>query len=369
MSTMPGEPHTPILPEGLPDDWVQRSEVRCPRCRYDLRMLRAPRCPECGLVFRWQTLLNVNCPRCGETLHAVDDDECPGCDLVLNWALLLDRAAAVDHRLYEYSRRPVRAALRTWVAVLNPWGFWRGVPLEAPPNRSRLRRLRWAAVLICVAGLLILAAQTWTAARGFVPRIDLLSFLFQYSVIALFAMALMLPLVTTISLPRFTPTWARVRIRRDQVTRCLVYAISCLVWIGLLGALAGVAGWIINLAWPVAAWRGASRPRVGCSIEVVIDILANSLSVRSTPGFDPALIWFNCAIAAVLLGFGFVWWWVFLYVGLRQYLRLNGRDAVALLLSTQLIGLLTLMIVLTLLTGMLHTIGKLLVALENWLFR
>lgn len=45
-----------LPPPGLPDDWSLDLDLPCPRCRYNLRHLRTPRCPECGTVFRWQSL-------------------------------------------------------------------------------------------------------------------------------------------------------------------------------------------------------------------------------------------------------------------------------------------------------------------------
>ena len=52
------------LPAGLPVDWHLDRDLPCPQCRYNLRMLRDPRCPECGTKLRWQQVLFVVCPRC-----------------------------------------------------------------------------------------------------------------------------------------------------------------------------------------------------------------------------------------------------------------------------------------------------------------
>ena len=49
----------PTLPAGLPDDWRLDRDVACPDCGYNLRMMCAPRCPECGAVHRWQELLEI----------------------------------------------------------------------------------------------------------------------------------------------------------------------------------------------------------------------------------------------------------------------------------------------------------------------
>ncbi len=79
---------TPVLPVGLGDEWLQARDLHCPECEYNLRMLHMPRCPECGLIFRWQALLLVHCPRCNESLFATDGDHCPRCDLALNWGAI-----------------------------------------------------------------------------------------------------------------------------------------------------------------------------------------------------------------------------------------------------------------------------------------
>src|SRR4051812_30293929 len=42
-------------------DWSSiTNEVECPLCRYNLRGLTEPRCPECGLQFTWAEVLDPN---------------------------------------------------------------------------------------------------------------------------------------------------------------------------------------------------------------------------------------------------------------------------------------------------------------------
>jgi len=52
----------------------------------------------------------------------------------------------------------------------------------------------------------------------------------------------------------------------------------------------------------------------------------------------PAWFAFNAALPSILV-LGIAWWWACLYVSLRRYLRLSRRGTWALLVGTQLIGL------------------------------
>ena len=323
----------PVLPAGLPEEWVQGRDVSCPSCQYNLRGLHLPRCPECGLIFRWQALLRVICPRCGERLFTNDGAECPACRLGLNWLALLDEAAAVDRRLYEYTDQPVRGALRTWVMALRPYRFWRCVPLELPPVHGRLGRLRWVAFSSPLLGLLLLVLASWGSfgAAGFIYLPVLL--------VPLFA----LPTTTAMGLPMFTPTLARLQIRRDQLRRVFVYSTSGLFWVGACSALGALYLATVNFFWPVSTtlWgTPALVPRLWFDPFVLLNMLADpDEPVRLS---HPHLCWFNTVLSAVVLVLASVWWWVFLYAGLRRYLRLDAFNAIALLVSTQLIGLLIL---------------------------
>ena len=147
----------PVVPPGLPNDWAMPTDVDCPSCGYNLRMLRKPRCPECGNVYRWPALLHICCPRCDQALHETDGEECPKCGLRLVWELLLNQANAIDRGLYEYTKRPIRAVLGAFTATLNPFTFWRRRPLEAPPAMKRLQRLRIVAVIAAIMGLVLLS--------------------------------------------------------------------------------------------------------------------------------------------------------------------------------------------------------------------
>jgi hypothetical protein len=352
-------PTTPVLPAGMPEGWALDRDLPCPTCRYNLRMLRSPRCPECGLVFRWQALLRVFCPRCGAALFTTDAAECPRCKLPLHWPRLLHDARDQDRRLFEYGDQPVRAALRTWVQALQPWAFWGTIPLESPPVIRRLVWLRRAAVGGCLLGVALGACMRWDifSAASWTPMeiIDALPVL---------TAVFMLPLVTTIGLPLFVPTLARFRIRRDQLLRCLCYATAGLFWIGVGYVLGFLCALTINTFWarPATLWgRPALVPRVWFDHKMVFDLAWS----RGGMNLDPWNVLLNTGLAVVTLLFGFVWWWSFLYLSLRRYLRLDRDNALALFLSTQVIGLLLLLLVLATFTEMATYIGVFLLWLQG----
>jgi hypothetical protein len=321
------------LPSGLNPDWVFDRDLTCPQCRYNLRMLRNPRCPECGTIFRWQALLHVGCPRCGEGLYTEDGDECPRCKLPLNWDRLLSDSDPKRIRQFEYTQRPIRAAFAAWTAALLPARFWKSIPLESPPAVRRLRWLRRFSLVICAVGIFtpaLLGASGWI--------------LFHSAwTVPLAAIALTLPLVTAISLPRFTPTLGRFRIRSDQVLRCLAYACACWFWLGLASLLMTV----VTLAGGPLV-RGSGRPTWGTLYsfdlnEFLYFVLHGEVIGRWAGRFNPEL---NIAFGFLLFGLSFLWWWRFLYVAMSRYLRLDRKNAIALFLCTQTIGLLVLAVIL-----------------------
>ena len=89
------------LPEGV------AVGLTCPTCGYDLHGLTTPRCPECGLAFRWDDLIEAR--RAGPP-----------------W--LFERAA----------RRRAWAFVQTYARTGLPWYFWRRVTRENPVRLGRL---------------------------------------------------------------------------------------------------------------------------------------------------------------------------------------------------------------------------------------
>jgi hypothetical protein len=341
----------PRSPTGLPDDWLFDRDLPCPRCQYNLRMLSTPRCPECGTVFRWQTLLHIGCPRCGESLEMVDGKRCPRCDLDLDWQALLDQADPSQFKQFEYTQRPVRAAIRTWLAALRPRRFWDGIRLESPPAVTRLRWLLVTAMAIYVVSIGVAFWGQGSSLRGFI---------FDERNAALCGSAACMPIVTIIGLPLFVPTLARFRIRRDQLLRCLAYGATGLVWIGCAFLLAIVLVVAVNFLWPVT-WttaRGTTQePRLIIYPDIVAYWIHNPLLSAPWYGWTVA---FNGFLVAAMLYLNVVWWWPFLWTALHRYLRLNRRNALALFASTQLIGLIAIAIILVRYTTFGMVVGSLL---------
>jgi hypothetical protein len=224
--------------------------------------------------------------------------------------------------LYEYSNHPVRAAARTCFAVLNPWSFWRRLPLESPPVVGRLRWLRRMAFAVGILGAVLLSTPN---------GVGVLRPPWAGRNLAGLVLALAVPAVTAAALPRFTPTLARFRVRDDQLLRCLAYSSIGPLWVGVVFALAFAVGWCCS-TWSVG---GGS----------VFFFMPDYLAYRAarywwapSSYFKDTLFVFNLALVVAWALLGLAWWWVFLYVGLRRYLRLDRTNAVALFLSTQLIA-------------------------------
>jgi hypothetical protein len=123
---MPPAPRAPDAP-----DWDAVSEdIRCPLCRYDLRGLAEPRCPECGYRFRWPELLDPNL-----RVHP-----------------------------YLFEHHPERNAwsfVRTMLGGLLPRRFWRAMQ---PAQRIHTRRL---VVYWLIAAALGFVAVATEAGRSF----------------------------------------------------------------------------------------------------------------------------------------------------------------------------------------------------------
>jgi hypothetical protein len=337
------------LPPGLPETWAFARDLSCPSCRYNLRMLRTPRCPECGEGFRWQALLQVTCPRCGQSLATTDGQACPRCRLVLDWEWLLGTADPQRVLNFEYATRPCRRGAATMLAVLLPGRFWKRQRLETPPVPRRLRAYRLVMLVLCGLGLLAALAVDRVARSGS-PE----------AWIPLAAFALVLPAVTVVTLPLFVLTFRRFRIRRDQVLRVLAYACSGAGWMGTLylvaAATAEVLNWTVvsSLSWP-RGW-----PELQLHLHPFFELLATGVpwSGRSGPALAAV---FDLGLGPLAILIGFVWWWRFVWLGMRRYLKLDVVNAAALLASTQVVGLLALLLILLKLPAFAMLIGGLLI--------
>ena len=73
----------------------------------------------------------------------------------------------------------------------------------------------------------------------------------------------------------------------------------------------------------------------------------------------PAVHYFSLSVGALIVALAFVWWWLFLWMGLRRFLRLDRFNAAALFLSTQIIGLLVLGMCLLVNQAIAQALGRL----------
>lgn len=116
-------PAPPIV-DVAPDWSVLPETVPCLTCGYNLRMLTASRCPECGVTVWWPEILAA-IQRRGES------------------------------RLFEHQwrRRPIRSFFGTLWSLARPWSFWRQPSLRSAPC--------WGALVFqTIATHLMLAAVT-----------------------------------------------------------------------------------------------------------------------------------------------------------------------------------------------------------------
>src|SRR5438045_1019932 len=109
-------------PAAAPPDWSTIQEtIRCPLCRYDLRGLIEPRCPECGYRF--------------------------------DWSVLLEPARREHPYLFEHHpEKNLGSFARTLIGHLRPSRFWESIQPHQAANVRRLVRY-WT----LVAGLLVCA--------------------------------------------------------------------------------------------------------------------------------------------------------------------------------------------------------------------
>jgi hypothetical protein len=219
--------------------------------------------------------------------------------------------------MYEYSPRPLRRALPTAAAVLLPKRFWKSFSLEMPPQMARLRAWRRIALLIIVIGIVTRCSAVayysyGRLASGQSPHLGWLRF-----PVTLVVVLLGIPLITAFLLPGFTATLSKFRIRDDQIARCMAFAYTGVAWSALALTAAGLARWL----------------------GIVVD-----MGLYVDYFWDSFLCGALDALAGLSLATVALWWPRFLYVALKDYLRLSASNAFALVLSTQAIAWLTVLI-------------------------
>lgn len=193
-------------------------DVLCSRCGYNLRSLEKPRCPECGLVFRWD-----------EVIGAARDRQ-------------------TDLFEYQFQKRPFGSWYSTMRGSFRPSRFWSGVSIHDTITVRPLWIHLASAVFLFYFGA-ILSSQILGGAAGIILKshrvfgiesdsaliiLDSLRFygrgyiyLFRYNLdyVSIFGLSLLVnvlaPLLVLNCLHR---TRAVHRIRPAQVLRTFAYA-------------------------------------------------------------------------------------------------------------------------------------------------
>jgi hypothetical protein len=99
-------------------------QIHCPLCKYDLRGLLEPRCPECGYTFAWSDLLDPS-----RRLH--------------------------PYLFEHHPERNVRSFWRTAVGILLPRRFWQTLqPVQ--PSRPRRLILYWVLTTLLFSVLVLI---------------------------------------------------------------------------------------------------------------------------------------------------------------------------------------------------------------------
>jgi hypothetical protein len=212
-------------PPEAPSDLGPGFGLRCPLCRYDLRGLVEPRCPECGYAFEWAEL----------------------------------REAARLHP-YLFEHHPVRnrwSLARTLIGGWKPARFWATL---RPTHEPQPRRLAIYALLVSLPTLLIPAAMlaTITFQRSRLTWLGSVWNIFvayrQPRQLILVTLELLLwPWLTLGTLMMLQASLRRARIRWVHLVRCAVYTcdVTCFCAVVILFGIAldayqGGAGWLLH---------------------------------------------------------------------------------------------------------------------------
>lgn len=249
-------PRTTFVASASSPDWnTIREEISCPLCQYNLRGLIEPRCPECGVPFQWQEVLN--------------------------------RHKFIHPYLFEHHpERNIRSLFATLWHGLRPLKFWRSVRPAHEPNTQRLLIFYAVCCLLVVASLVVAGSvlvlvyiATWNATPHFIPfqgswslssgsvppprRIpNLLSYIdfvtwrrilgqtaLPKLLFDLTVGMLLWPILTFLSLSVFQQTMARAKIQPVHLLRCVVYSVSAITCVALLEMLViGIAALRMALA-------------------------------------------------------------------------------------------------------------------------
>lgn len=267
----------------------------------------------------WELIdFDLACPRCGYNLYLLPNARCPECGLDFDWERVLEAGRFKSDFLFEHNwrERPVRSLLHTLALSLRPVRFWRRVSIYEHVRAGPLLFLiALAAPLFFLVFHLTAFVLSWALERiGSIALVDgsrfsgvISEFVYAFRVAAS-TTAYTVPQVifaffwlagTTILLASLRQTLGRCRVRSVQVLRVIAYtAPPASVLLALLAVIL----------------VGADRWFTGNS----------------------ALVWFQFAVLAIGVPLGIVA--AYLWIGLARYLRLPHAFALAVVSSA--VGLL-----------------------------
>jgi hypothetical protein len=274
-------PAAPAALDAFDGPAAEGGDVACPLCRYNLRGLSEPRCPECGYRFTWRELTDPEIRR-----H--------------------------PYLFEHHPRRNAWSFARTLSGGLLPRSFWSSLKPTQPSRPGRLVLYWCLATLPLVAGYLVLAGDSFVKAaqrqnvaraaqlqgvkqsltqagawrqpwarrlaqdvqragspEAFVDQIypPPLNWRFvvgtwlpsydggPYTQVAVAYVAW--PWLTFATLMLFRASMARAKVRTIHVLRCALYACDAGMWLGPLAMLAGLmVARAVPLTMPSASTPG-----------------------------------------------------------------------------------------------------------------
>ncbi len=207
---------------------AETPELACPRCDYDLRGLPAPRCPECGLQFRWEALHDIRGARASD---------------------------CVEYCLRE---RPLRSLARTWWRALHPAAFWDEVPPSWPVQGRPLLVYGIVLVVLAVLGAaavsssLHFATLHWFHGGRHSLSVYVPVLLHLYTLKAIFA--LVPAFASGILLCFAHSALRRMNLGRRRLARLVVYPMSFLVLLPIAIPARIFATMLVYASSPIADW-------------------------------------------------------------------------------------------------------------------
>jgi len=224
-----------------------KQRIECPLCRYELRGLSEPRCPECGYSFEWQEGLD---PR------------------------------RRKHR-YLFEHHPERNFWSLGMTLLGgfwPWNFWKTLHPAQAGDRRRLTIYRWVCMGIAMVPLVVMGVwklmlelhwkvnewPRWPLGQlidVFGRKATTLSVLVQpllrtrlyIFVIILTIVLLALPELSGLALSIYRASMRKAKIDRLHVARCVTYSYDFVVWPVMAMLLLGLM--VIIWSPPRSSWQ------------------------------------------------------------------------------------------------------------------